>query len=103
MKVLWTPKAILSLKATAEFLDKIWKNQSILDTFLIEIDKAILQIQKYPASGVKFHDNIRRILIHKNVSLFYKEESNLLKILLIWDNRQNPDELEGKLKSDKSS
>jgi plasmid stabilization system protein ParE len=52
-------------------------------------------ISKNPYSFSIIDENVRRVVIHKNVSLYYdyKEEQNTIEILSIFDNRQNPDKL----------
>ena len=101
--VYWTPLAIESLKATADFISSQW-NDPILNYFLDLIDKRIDQLKINPGiAPVIKNTNFRKLIIHKNVSLFYIIDSKIIKILLIWDNRQNPHELIKKLtESDKS-
>lgn len=39
-------------------------------------------------------DEIRRILILRNFSMFYTIQNHVIKILAFYDNRRNPDNLE---------
>ena len=39
----------------------------------------------------------RKLVIHKNISVFYTLDSVMIKILLVWDNRQDPKKLKNKL------
>ena len=91
--VFWTETARLSLIETSEFVLELW-NSKIKEEFLEQVDYRIKQIQLNPEIGPKFKNKqIRRLVIHKTVSLFYTDTPKYVKLLLIWDNRQNPDRL----------
>lgn len=90
MKVLWTPVAKKSLVETVDFIFEIWNDQ-IADEFLSQLDHRIQQIRDNPELAPPFKNSeVRQLNIHKTVSLFYRNYSEYLKLLLIWDNRQNP-------------
>jgi plasmid stabilization system protein ParE len=97
-KVFWTPVAKKSLQQTVDFLTKQW-NDSIVDEFLNQLDYRIVQIQKNPELAPVFiNSEFRQLIIHKSVSLFYHNSSSYIKLLLVWDNRQDPVHLWEKLK-----
>ena len=96
-EIRWTNTAKLSLKNTAEFTIEVWNNK-VLDTFLDQLDFRISQLQNNPQLGKPFQNShFRRLIIHKTVSLFYVVKPEYIKLLLIWDNRANPDDLYEKL------
>ena len=96
-KVLWTPIARDSLKETVHFITELW-NDEVADAFLSQLDYRIEQIQQNPELAPTFkNSDFRQLVIHKSVSLFYRDYSKYLKILLIWDNRQDPVQLLEKL------
>jgi len=96
-KLIWTPTAIRSLQLIIDFLEEIW-NQQVIDAFLNKLDFRIEQIKINPELAPTFENSdLRQLLIHKSVSLFYRNSPEHLKILLIWDNRQNSTELFRKL------
>jgi len=96
-KLIWTPTAIRSLQLIIDFLEEIW-NQKVIDAFLNKLDFRIEQIKINPELAPTFENSdLRQLLIHKSVSLFYRNSPEHLKILLIWDNRQNSTELFRKL------
>lgn len=72
----------------------IWNIDIILD-FESLVNQNILIISKNPDSYPIIEDNVRRVVIHKNVSIYYEfiVEQNTIKILSIFYNRQNPDRL----------
>ena len=97
-KVLWTPIAKKSLKQTSDFISELW-NEQVKEEFLNQLDFRIMQVQKNPELAPTFENSdIKKLIIHKTVSLFYQDFQEHIKILLIWDNRQDPEELYKKLK-----
>lgn len=96
-RVIWAPIAKKSLKQTSDFISELW-NEQVKDEFLNQLDFRISQIQENPELAPTFDDSdIRKLVIYKSVSLFYLNSAEYLKLLLIWDNRQNPFELYRKL------
>jgi len=92
-KVSWSKIAIQSLNSTNTFILSLW-NTNISDHFLNQIDESISYIKKYPNIGKRIiRTDIRQLNINKQVNLFYKIEGDTLKILLIWNNKQNPKDL----------
>jgi len=96
-KIYWTSLAIRSLEETKNFILEHLNNQ-VLEHFLDLIDRRIEQVQINPRiAPTIMGTDYRKLVIHKNISLFYINEPSLTKILLVWDNRQNPSELNMKL------
>jgi plasmid stabilization system protein ParE len=93
MRIVWTPVAVNSLGETVNFITELWSPQ-IADTFLNQLDYRIEQIIQNPEIAPPFKNSYyRQLFIHKTVSLFYKIDKDYIKILLIWDNRQDPAKL----------
>ena len=97
--IFWTPIGLASLKESKKFILKHW-NEKVLEHFLNLVDKRIEQLLSNPelAPRVEF-TQYRKLLIHKNISIFDTLDSELIKVLLVWDNRQDPKELQDRLKS----
>ncbi len=96
-KVFWTPIAKKSLEQTVAFLSEHW-SESIVDEFLNQLDYRISQIQQNSELAPTFlKSEFRQLLIHKSVSLFYRNSDGHIKLLLVWDNRQDPAKLRRKL------
>ena len=97
MKVVWTKTARKSLQKTYQFIITVWDN-SVADAFLSELDNRIEQLKNNPELAPKFHDSdIQKLVVHKSVSLFYKIYPDYIKLLLLWDNRQDPKDLKQNL------
>lgn len=98
-RVIWTDTALESLQETYRFITEIW-NADIAEQLLDRIDLRITQVQENPElapslSGTEY----RQLIIHESVSLFYKIYPEYIKLLLVWDNRQDPKKLFKKLTS----
>ena len=101
MKVYWTDIAIDSLNNVYDFVEVNW-DRSIADRFLELIDQSIYLIKEQPKAGQKaLNTEFRSVLVHRNVSLYYEHLPGLLKIILVWDNRQNPELLTKMLEAHK--
>lgn len=98
-EVRWTETAKTTLQETSYFLIETW-NSDINESFLDQLDYHIEQLQRNPELGPVYkNSNIRRLVIHKSVSLFYRNTQKYIKLLVVWDNRQNSDDLLDKLTS----
>lgn len=91
-EVFWTPLALNSLKQTEKFIRKVW-NQKVVDEFYDLLDFRIHQIQKNPNLAPNKYKDVQQLFIHRNVSLFYVNNPIQIRILLIWDNRQDSKQL----------
>ena len=92
-EVRWTETAKQTLKETSGFILELWDTQ-INDKFLDQLEYRIEQLQRNPELGSSFENtHYRKLVIHKTTSLFYINKPTYLKILLVWDNRYDPDQL----------
>ncbi|WP_116116423.1 type II toxin-antitoxin system RelE/ParE family toxin [Algoriphagus antarcticus] len=92
-----------SLNDCVEFLGKAW-NETIINDFLNLLDEKVSLISLNPRPGEKvFHTEFRKAFVHKTVSIYYKENDQGIRILLLWDNSQNPENLYQKLASSSKS
>lgn len=97
-EVRWTQTAIRTLQETSDFVLQLW-NIDVVEAFLEQLDSRIKLMQSNPELAPKFDNTqIRKLIIHNTVSLFYVNTPQFIKILVIWDNRQNADKLLHKLK-----
>ncbi len=92
-KVIWSSTARKSLRRTSDFITELW-GEKIKTEFLNKLNYRIRQIQINPQLAPTFGDSdIRKLVIHKSVSIFYLDLVEHLRILLVWDNRQDPAKL----------
>ncbi len=96
MKVSWTHKAIKSFNKIVDFLDERWTKKEI-DAFAEQTDKVIEQISENPYMFVATENrkNVRKGMVNKLVSLFYRVKPRKKEIELIkfHDNRQDPEKI----------
>lgn len=92
-KVIWSPTARKSLRLTSIFIAELWSKE-VETEFLNQLNLRIEQIRLNPEIAPKFQDSdVRKLVIHKSVSLFYLNFPEHIRLLLIWDNRQDPAKL----------
>jgi len=96
-EVRWTETAKQTLQETSDFILELWDSR-IKEEFLDQLEYRIEQLQRNPELGLAFENTLfRKLIVHKTVSLFYVNNLEYIKILVIWDNRSDPDELLEKL------
>ena len=80
-----------------DYVRQMWDG-TIVDDLLSMIDDSISSILLYPGIGVVVEGSeFRKLVMHKNVSLFYSIDPDIIKILLIWDDRMDDAALFSKL------
>lgn len=91
-KIEWTNHALLELKTTFEYLDQNWSEKE-LSKLSYEIERTLNLISQNPQifSQTK-GKNIRRVVILKYNTLYYRiKGENRVEILSFFSNRQHPD------------
>lgn len=92
-KIIWTQKAHEQKIEIFQY----WNAKNGSDTFSLKlnqlINKAVNLISKFPKLGVKTQIENVRVKPVKDYLLIYRFEGNVLYILLVWDSRQNPNDL----------
>ncbi len=91
-KIEWTDNALDELKATFKHLEENWTERE-LSRLSNELERILNLISINPGLfPVSEKQNIRRVVIKKLNSLYYREVSgNRIEILSFFANRQNPD------------
>ncbi len=91
MKIQFSDESLFDLRNIEEYLFTHW-NDKVLDDFLTKLDEIVQMIcsgnvvfQKY--EGSHYH----KILITKHNTLIYAVENDVLKIIRIIQNFQDPD------------
>lgn len=90
MKIIWSELAIRNYRENLDYLVNNW-NYNVLSNFIDEVDSCILKISKNPSIG-KYDDliNCNKLLIIKQIYLFYEVINGTLYILNIWNNKRKP-------------
>jgi len=91
MEVVWTDDAEADLIENLNYLIKEWSEKSA-SNLIKEIDAVIEMIQinteLYTLTEIP---SVRKAVIRKQISLYFKIDGSKLYVLRIWNNYKNPD------------
>jgi len=91
--VVWSRRAKDEFADVLGFIEVQFGPETAADCVLLVeevIEKIALFPNMFPASG---QYNIRRAVVQRNLSIFYRFQRDQVDILKVWDNRQNPEDL----------
>ena len=95
LQIVWSASAISQQLDILEFWIEHNQSQTYSLKLKREIKKTEKQLIKNPYLGnVTDFENIRKLLILKNFSIYYTISVNTIIILAIRDNRRNPENLQ---------
>lgn len=89
----WTSHALNELDAIISYLESNWTEKEI-KRFARKLEQTIELISKNPAIFQASSDkaDIRRAVILKHLSLYYRTKNKRIEILSLFDNRQDPEQ-----------
>jgi plasmid stabilization system protein ParE len=90
-KILWSEEAILGLKGIISYLEFRFSEKDIkkfVHQFDYQINLITTQPELFPISSNS--SNIRRTLVGKLTSIYFRIENDTINIISIRDNRQKP-------------
>ena len=92
-QIIWTPKAAQQLIYFLEYWENETQSSSYSNKILNKLFLDLSRLAMYPhvAAPIQYHD-IRK-LVMGHFSLFYTIQLEKIYILIFWDNRQDPNEL----------
>lgn len=96
MEIIWSAKAKITFFNVLDYLKMNWTTKEIIK-FNLRTEIVLNAIKRNP--GIfpisEKHKEIRKAIIDKNNSFFYKVDlyNNKIYLLTFFDNRQNPDNL----------
>jgi len=95
MTIHWSPRAD---ETYGEILDYLSKERGLQSTikFMDEVEHTIELISKFPQmfEASPSHPNIRKGFITKHTTLFYEIKDDTIELLVFWNNRRNPNDLD---------
>lgn len=82
-----------------DYLDDEWSN-NVKKEFVLKFDKSLKQIQELPDSFPESEKirGLRKCVVTKQTTVFYKFSETTIDVVTIFDNRQNPQSLIGETK-----
>jgi plasmid stabilization system protein ParE len=90
-KIFWTDFALGELEKTIEYLEENWTEKE-LRNLAREIEETLNLLSHNPnlfqTSEIK--KEIRRVIVAKHNTLYYRVKNNSIEILSFFSNRQNP-------------
>ncbi len=90
-RIFWTDHALAELEKTIEFLEENWTEKE-LRNLAIKLDEILSLISQNPylfqVSEIK--KDIRRVVVLKHNTLYYRFVSNQIEIISFFSNRQSP-------------
>ena len=94
-QISWSSKSVSDLENILDYLALEW-DDSVALKFLDLIEVLMLQISINPIQYPLIHKklNLRKCVITKHNSLFYRNRKGHVEIVRIYDNRQDPKKLE---------
>jgi plasmid stabilization system protein ParE len=93
-QIIWSPLSEKDFSSILEYLQNNWNNRITLK-FLEITNKIIRQIALNPKQFpiIQKRKKIRKCVITKQNSIYYRERKDYIDILRIYDNRQDPRKL----------
>ncbi len=92
--IIWSPQADKDLEEILDYLAEEWEN-SVSMKFLDLVDILLKQIAINPKQFPLINKslNIRKCVITKHNTLFYRNKRTVIEVVRIYDTRQDPEKL----------
>lgn len=90
MKIIWTHEAILSFKQNILYLTENWSLEEIRE-FKVKTKSVLKNLKDNPKMGYYDDDwQCHRILVLKQITLFYSPENEEIVLISFWNNKRKP-------------
>lgn len=91
LKIFWTKRALVNFDKILEYLEEDF-GEIPTKTFVIKLHIFLDNLKDFPELGALQHNDkqIRGFVIVKQVTIFYKVYDDHIRILNLFDNRQDP-------------
>ena len=88
--ILWTDFALKELENTLDYLKAYWTQTDIIN-FIIKLEDTLLLLSQnpklFPESKVK--KNVRRVIVAKHNTLYYRIKKDAVEIISLFSHRQS--------------
>ncbi|PCI97893.1 MAG: hypothetical protein COB15_06860 [Flavobacteriales bacterium] len=93
-QIIWSPAAEKDAEQILDFINTKW-NKRVTAKFLNKLDDNIRLISETPKLFPVIEDNlgVRKCVVTKQNSLFYRISNETIEIIRLFDTRQNPKSL----------
>jgi plasmid stabilization system protein ParE len=92
-KIIWSAAAKFDLSAILDFYYKRNGTKTYSKKLNSNIRKSLRLLEKQPEIGLQTDIQNIRILIKGDYSIFYEIRPHIVEIITIWNNSQNPENL----------
>lgn len=84
-------RAMRKLDSLLDYLEEEW-SAKVKHEFVLKLDKSLKQIQKLPDSFPESEkiSGLRKCVVTKQTTVFYKYSETTIDVVTIFDNRRNP-------------
>ena len=91
LKIFWAKRALVNFDKILEYLEEDF-GEIPTKTFVIKVHNFLDNLKDFPELGTLQHSDkqIRGFVIVKQVTIFYKVYDDHIRILNLFDNRQDP-------------
>jgi plasmid stabilization system protein ParE len=92
--IIWDEEVLQELEEIADFYDERNGNTRYSSYLLNKFRETIKQAVSFPLSGkVTEYPHLRYLIAVPEYSLFYHYSDELITVLVLWNNRRNPERL----------
>ena len=93
-KIVWSDEALSNLKNILTYLENNWSKKEI-NKFATLLDRQLNRIQNNPFlfAESESRSTIRKSVLTKQVSIYYRIKNKTVELISLIDNRQNPKKL----------
>ena len=97
-KLIWSDEALNNLKGIINYLENKWTKREI-KKFSQLLDKQLKLIERNPYLFAKTDKSggLRKSVLSKQTTIYYRVVNYEIRIVTLFDNRQNPDKLVNKI------
>jgi plasmid stabilization system protein ParE len=90
-QIIWNKRASRQFEQIQRYLKEEFGEKSA-GIFTSRLFNFLELLTKYPETGTleNAKENVRGFLLHGHTTIFYKKEKNVIYILSVFDNRQDP-------------
>ena len=93
-EIVWSLLAVSDIENILDYLSDNW-NQQVALKFISEVENLLASISKQPKlfPTINKKNKVRKCVITKHNTLYYREHNNTIQVLRIIDSRQHPEKL----------
>ena len=93
-EIFWTKESLTNLEDILDYLISAWSQREVVN-FKSKLSKQLKLISKYPLlfPASQINPNLRKAVLSKQTTVFYKIQDKHIYIIYLFDTRQNPNKI----------